>query len=429
MKINTSGLGLIILTLAGCNVTDPPDSTGGTNFDAVGGSSAAQNSRTGGSGGSAGSTLCPKGLVVVMTDHKSTNVALTRLDGSPLTESFVSSGAAKPGLALALSGDVEVPQIAPVSGRVVLIDRFGSNVITWLDPKTGNVLSQLPVGTGFESNPQDYLEFGADRALVSRFETNAAPGKTALDAGGDLLIIDTKTPALLDRIPMPEENPALLPRPGRMTRLRDQVVVSLGRLSSDYQSIGDGRFVGVSPEEKKIAWTVDIPGLVNCGGFSLSPSGKQGAIACTSQYNSTTQAYDPAKSDVVVYDTTVTPPLEVRRLGLGVKVSAGIQSTLTFASENQLLALTYGGNKTVGDTAIAVNATTGEVLDLGATSKPYNLGGIFCSPGCGDLCLVSDAERGKLRRWQVAADGTFTAIDDQVVDQLIGLPPRSISAL
>jgi hypothetical protein len=294
---------------------------------------------------------------------------------------------------------------------------------------TAEVLGQLPVGTGFESNPQDYLEYATDRAVVSRLGTNPTPGQQDYDGGGDLLVLDTKTPKILGRIAMPEEDATLLPRPSGMTLLGDTVVVTLGRLSADFNSSGDGRFVGVSPTDQKVIWTVDIKGVKNCGRLAKSPSGKLGAIACSSQADSTTYQYNPDESDVVIFDLTVTPPVEVRRLGLGKALDAGLMANLEFASESKLLALAYGGNSTPGDRAVAVDVETGDYEKLLEATGVYKYAGIHCAPGCGDICVLSDSETGKLRRFGVSSDGKFTALDDITVETTIGLQPHSIGAI
>ncbi len=404
-----SYLALVAFALLGCNVDKPADSTGGVAFKE--------------------SAACERGLVVVTSDYKSANIAIANLDGTTSSQSFISSGATAPGLSLALSGDVEVPRVAPASGRVVLLDRFGSNVLTWMELETATVLGQLPVGTGFESNPQDYIEFGENRAVISRFGSNPSPSQQQYDAGGDLLVLDTQTPSIIGCIPMPEEDANLLPRPSGMTTLGDTVVVTLGRLSADFDSAGFGRFVGVSPQMKKILWTVDIAGVKNCGRLAKSPSGKLGAIACSSQFDGTTYKYNPAESDIVLFDLTTTPPKELRRLGLAQALDAGLQPTLEFASESQLVALTYGGNSTAGDRALAADVDSGAYEGLLESAAPYSLGGLHCAPGCGDICVIADAEAGKLRRFSLSTAGKFTPLDDVTVDSIIGLPPRAIGSL
>jgi hypothetical protein len=398
--------------LVGCNVSSPPSSTGGTNL--------------GGSGS------CPSGMVVVASDYQSTNIAVSKADGTTASGSFVSSGATKPGLALALSGDVVVPFAAPAPGTLVLLDRYGANVLTWMKVSDASVIAQLPVGTGFESNPHDYLEVDATRAYVSRYGTNPTPGAMPFDQGSDLLIVDRTNPAapaISGRIAIPEDDPGLQPCPDGMNWLGHEVVLTLGRWAADFSRLGDGRFVGIDPTGDHLDWTVNVTGLQNCGRLAVSPSGKLAAIACSSAENQTTMMFDTSKSDIVVYDATKSPPVELRRLGLAQKLGAGIQTTLAFGDEDTLFASAYGGNAIAGDSVFAVSATTGEVTSLATASAPFTLGGLLCTPGCGNVCVITDADKNVLRRWQVGSDGKFTALADVDVDPTVGLPPRDVGAL
>jgi hypothetical protein len=287
---------------------------------------------------------------------------------------------------------------------------------------------QLPVGTGFESNPHDYVEVNATTAWITRYGTNATPGQQPFDQGGDLLIVDTTKYTITGRIAMPEENPALQPCPDGMTWIGGDVVVNLQRFSSDFSQIGDGRFVGVSPATSAIDWTVNVTGLQDCGRVAVSPSGKLAAIACSSMQNTTTMTYDPAESDIVVYDATTKPPTELKRLGVGVKLNAGIQWSIAFANEDAIVGTTYGGNATPGDTAFSVSATTAAITPLTSETMPYVYGAVHCAPGCGDVCLLADAQTDVLKRWQTT-DGGFTPLSDEVVDTVVGLPPRTIGGL
>lgn len=405
------------VSVSGCNVSPPPAGTGAVVVDA---------SAEGGA--SVGMSTCDAIVDIVCSDYSSTNIAVARLDGTTLSGSFVSSGSVAPGLTLALSGDIEVPFVSPPSGRMILIDESTASVLTWMDPSTAKVIAQLQVGTGFYSNPHDYVEVDSARAFVSRYGTNTHPGQQPFDIGGDLLIVDTTTFAITGRIAIPEENAALQPAPDTMNWLGGEVVVTLDRAAADFSQFGDGRFIGVSPTTLAIDWTVNLAGLKDCGRLAVSPSGKLAAIACSSQQDPTTHRYDPSMSDIVVYDGSQAPPVELRRLGLGVKLGAGLQPQIAFATEDAILALTYGGSPTGGDTVLSVSATTGDVIPLGSATVPYVFGGMRCSPGCGDVCLLSDAQRGTLRRWQIV-NGAFTALGDATVDPMVGLPPRTIGGL
>jgi hypothetical protein len=131
----------------------------------------------------------------------------------------------------------------------------------------------------------------------------------------------------------------------------------------------------------------------------------------------------------VIYDARTSPPEEIKRLGVARALGAAVQPTLAFASEDVLLGTAYAGSASAGDRAFSVSITTGEVTTLAQATQPYAFGGVHCSPGCGDVCLLSDAERSKLRRWKVAANGALEPLEDATVDTEIGLPPRGIGGL
>jgi hypothetical protein len=214
-----------------------------------------------------------------------------------------------------------------------------------------------------------------------------------------------------------------------MTWIGGDVAVNLQRFSPDFTQVGDGRFVGVSPSTNAIDWTVNITGLQNCGRVVVSPSGKLAAIACSSLEDTTTNQWVPAQSDIVVYDATQKPPVELRRLGAGVALNAGIQPSIAFAGEDTIVGLTYGGNATVGDTVFRMSAEGGAPTTLLTETAAYVLGAVHCSPGCGDVCLVTDAQVNKLKRWQALGDGGLDPMSDETVDTVVGLPPRTIGGL
>jgi hypothetical protein len=376
---------------------------------------------------------CPAAAIVVMTDYISTQVAISALDGETLSASFVStaSGSAS-GLAFALSGDVAVPSTRPPSGRVVLVDRFGTNVVTWLDPETARVVAQLPVGTGFESNPQDYLELDERRALVSRWDENPAPGNERFDAGGDLLVIDTERSEITNSIALPRVDD-VPPRPGALVRVGDHAVVTLERLARDFRSAGDAMLVGVDPGSESVAWSLVLAGLENCGGLTLAPNGRRAALTCTGFIDRDGRAESVDQSALVVFDVTETPPRELARFPASALAGEPIQQEVEFFSEEGLLLktqTTFGGGR--NNRLLSLDLESGEVQTL-AEARPASdeggkgvvYGGVLCTPGCGNMCLVADADRGVLRRWVIAAQG-LEKLTSVSVEREVGLPPRGI---
>jgi hypothetical protein len=391
---------------------------------------------TAGEGGAAGPlTECGRGLVVVTSDFNSTNLALTDLAGEPKVGSFLSSGSSKPGLTLAISGDVEVPGDVPPSGQVVVIDRYGSNVLTFADPQSGAVRGQLRVATGFESNPQDYVEVDERLAFVSRYETNSTPGLEPNDEGGDVLVIDTVAPAIESRIAMPAEG-AFLPRASGMTRLGDTVWVTLQRLTADFGSTGDGELVAIDVPSRAVRTTLKLPGLKNCGRVTRSPRSVRAVVACSGSYDAAGGRYITEESDLVELDLTGPSPKELRRLGLAAKEGAPLGGQVAFASDDVLLVKSLGaldGARKDRLVQVDLSRDAAPELLLEAANGGSAFGDVRCT--CSATCMLADASRGVLDRWRVtpAVDGTegtgavrFERLPEVKVDTTVGLPPRLI---
>jgi hypothetical protein len=312
---------------------------------------------------------------------------------------------------------------------VVLIDRFGTNVVTWLDPASAKVRAQLAVGTGFEANAQDYLEISAASAVISRFGRNPAPGVQPFDLGGDLLLIDTQTPAIVGSLPLPEEDPTLTPSPGALTPIGEQIIVGLNRISADFARMGNARFVAVSKQTHQVSWMLELEGLQGCGKLVLSPSGKLAATACSGQYDATTFEYPPAASDVALFEVSDDKLRELRRLHLGQALGLALQPQLAFASDQRLLVTTFGTSSIPGDGLFAVDLETTTPTRLASAAKSYTFGGLMCLPDCSKLCLLADAATNVLRRYRIDESSSLSELDSISVESIIGLPPRAIGAI
>ena len=377
---------------------------------------------------------CPAAAIVVMSDFVSTQVAISALDGETLSASFVSTASASAsGLAFPLSGNVSVPSTRPLSGRVVLVDRFGTNVVTWLDPETARVLAQLPVGTGFQSNPQDYLELDERRALVSRLDENPVPGLEPFDAGGDVLVLDTLRPEITNSIELPRDG-GFPPRPGAITRVGDIAVVTLERVARDFRSAGDAMLVGVDPTSESVAWSLTLAGLKNCGGLTLAPSGRRAALGCTGFIDRDGRAENVAESALVVFDVTQSPPAELERFSASDLAGEPIQSEVEFFSENGLLVKTQttlggsGNNRLLSFELDSERVVTlAEAGSDAGDGKGIVYGGLLCTPGCGNVCLLADADRDVLTRFAIAS-GTLEALPSLRVEDEVGLPPRGLGS-
>jgi hypothetical protein len=337
-------------------------------------------------------------------------VALTALDGTVLSASFISSASAPTdGLAFALSGDVVLPSTAPTSGRVVVIDRYGTNVITWLDPATAHVQGQLPVGTGFESNPQDYIELDATRALVSRWGINGDPNQQPFDIGNDLLVIDTSAPSILASITLPWKD-QLPPRPAGLTQVGASVAVVLQRLADDFSTQGDAEIVRIDPTTLTIVQDLQLSGVSNCGRLMPRPNNTGFALSCTGSLDLYGASKDLSKSALVLFEVDGAGNLaEQTRISASAITGEPLQSGFDFASESVALLITQtplGGS--TNNRLLAVDLATSTVTPLAeaqpgadGTGRGLAFGSVLCSPGCSPVCLLADAAQGLVRRFDL----------------------------
>ena len=409
--------GWLFVLLSACNVEAVQGDTGGVPR---------------GDGGA-----CPDGVAVVLSDYRSTQVALSTTEGTTQSESFVSTASVRSdGLSFALSGDVVLPNERPPSGRVVLIDRYGTNVVSFFEPTDGRVLGQLAVGTGFPSNPQDYIEVGDGRAYVSRFGNNELRGREPFDQGSDLLIIDTLVPEILGRIALPssDEFPA---RPGGLTRLDSRLILVtlaiLGRLGRAITG-EDSVLAAIDTERDAIAWQVELEGLKNCGTARLSPNAERLVIACSGLITEDGASLGVEGSGVAVLDASETPAVEIRRYAALEVAGGAVQSEFAFFSADSLLLKTQTA---LGDAdrnqLLTLDLESGEVQRVfsvsaaDSASSGLTLGGLLCAPGCSDFCLLADAAAGALQRFRIGQDNAIEHTDTLRVERRVGLPPIGLS--
>src|SRR6185295_3674277 len=101
----------LALLLLGCNVT-AASTTGGVDLPALGD--------------------CPRGVAVVSNDFLSSEIALLDPAGNVKSAAFLSSAsAAATNLAAPLSGDIRVASARSRPGELVVVDRFGTDVLTF----------------------------------------------------------------------------------------------------------------------------------------------------------------------------------------------------------------------------------------------------------------------------------------------------------
>lgn len=355
-------------------------------------------------------------LVVVETDYQSTNVAIVSPEGEPLSRSVVASKKTTSGALL--SGDVVLPHDPQPGSEIVLIDRYPSGVLSWVETRTARVVRQLDVKTGFLSNPHDYLEVSPQKAYVTRYETNPTPGRAPFDRGGDLLIVDPSLPRITGAVDLHDEGDGVLPRPDQMTRVGDTVLVSLHRLDRDFRNAKEGRIVGIDPQSDRIRFRLDLPGFSNCGGFAKT--GTELAIACSGTFESEAQL---AESGVVVLDPAASPMAVSRVFRIAETLGGPIAPSLTYAEQHRVYGVRYGDPQTGRpDALFSLDTGTGDVRVEYVARSAFSLSDVTCA--CEGRCLAPDADEPGFLSWRPGSPPRFIPSESP-----FGLPPRGLRRL
>lgn len=405
-------LGLWPCWLLACNVT-PATPTGGAELPARG--------------------ECPRGLAVVSSDFQSTEVALLSPEGEVRSAAFISSAvSAASGLAAPLSGDVVAAASLTRPHEIVLVDRLGTNVLSFVDARTASVRAQLPVGTGFDANPQDYLELDERRAFVPRLSENREPGREPFDSGSDLLELDPSVPAIVGSLPLPRQ-PGFWPAPAALARFSDLVLVTLLHARPDYSGMADGELVGISVADHGVRYRVTLAGLKNCGRVEVSTEARFLAVACASYVDPRGAAPDPSGSGIVLLDAAHEPPRELKRFAATELVGGPVQSGIELVNDELLLFKSQTALGSEQDNELLLlDLTTGRVESLAGAARDaaglgfgVALGGMSCRASCGDPCLVADASRGHLLRFRLSGGGLLPEAPVEIAGA--GLPPRGVT--
>ncbi|HEX2876009.1 MAG TPA: hypothetical protein VHP33_32385 [Polyangiaceae bacterium] len=376
---------------------------------------------------------CPRGLAVISTDFQSSEIALLAPNGDVESSAFISSAStAAGGLAAPFSGDLSVATARSRPGELVVIDRFGTNVLSFVDTQSGVVRAQLPIGTGFEANPQDYLELSEREAFVPRLGNNRSPGREPFDAGSDLLIIDPSQPAITGALEMPRRK-GFLPNPVAVTQVGGDVLVTLQHARVDYSGMDESELVAVTIEDPKPRYRLPLSGLENCGRAELSPSRAVLAVACSAFVDRKGAVAELETSGLLLLDATTDPPQELRRFLATELVGEPLQSSIEFVTESVLLFKTQTALGSARDNQLfSLDLETGKSTLLASAARAQNglgfgiaFGGMSCRAGCGDPCLVADLSRGKLLRFGVDS-GELVPQADVEIDGA-GLPPVAVT--
>jgi hypothetical protein len=411
------------LLVAGCNVPTPKQSHGTHLHDAAPGVDAS------------GTRACARAVVVAESDYMSTNVGLVGLDGEVLTGSVASSATAAVALTAPLSGDVVLPTMPVAGTEVVLIDSGqSSSRIVWVDPETAGK-RELSVAAGFWSDPHDYASISATKAYVSRYDTNATPGKMSFDTGGDVLIVDPSGPSITGSIDMTaalgDDRAQALPDTDKIVVVRDRAYVLLGARGFSGTDV-PSRLVGIDTTADEVVSTTIFDGLLDCAGLALSPDARRLAVLCSGKKIDSKAPSDLGGSGIALVDLTDQPRVVKRfaatELGVGPVGFFG-----AFSSNSSLFVESFGFDdpatgESLDDTIVRLDVDSGATsVVLRSAGEPFTLGGITCDASCG-ACFIADAKRmgGVVHRFSLDSLGTPSQDEPVKVETTPGLPPRYV---
>jgi hypothetical protein len=379
---------------------------------------------------------CGRGLVVVESDYQSSNVSLLDFNGAVLSASLASSSTEGSGFGVALSGDVVPASSAQLGPNLALIDRYPAGVLRFIQLSTARVAAELAVDTGFRANPQDYLALDAHKGYVTRYESNASPGRQAWDGGGDVLIVDPTSPAITGRIDLAEamadEAPEFSPHPGRLIRAAGRVFALLASYANDYSIGTSSRLVELDPSMDRVVSTLVFDGLRGCDAVALSPDESELAVACTGD-DLAAAVPKIDHSGLALVDLSATPVLS-KSFPAHTWGADPVGFSLDYVSSGRLLFGTLGhfdesGAVGAPDTLWLLD-TRSEQSDVVTHSErtPFTLGTVRCAESCG-ACFAADAERlgGSVLRFAIDENDTLSAPTAIVAEARVGLPPRYLS--
>jgi hypothetical protein len=376
------------------------------------------------------------GLAVLSSDfNMSTTISLIDPETRALVrDDCLSSGSVTPTLSLALTGDVTLPTRPQPRNELAVIDR-GNAAIIWLDPVTCAVKRQLSVSTGFKSNPHDLVAVNAEKAYVTRYATNPAPGASANDAGDDLLIIDPSGAKIVGRIDLgpyaaPVEGKEILAQPDRAILAEGKLYVSLASQDPGFSAAGEGRLAVIDVATDQVTGTVSLPGMKGCSAMDYLASAKTLVVACGGSFSDADQT---AASGIVLVDLAASPAAvktTLRAADLGGQpvnfsfVVAPSQGVIWAGMLGQADFTT--GMTIVRDALVQVDPSTGAVTKL-FESDAFQLGRVA---GSSNLLLVPEGSSTAPRVHAFgagAAAANPTKLHDFDANPAGGLPPREIA--
>ncbi len=358
----------------------------------------------------------PRFLGVVGGDYKSSVISLIDLaslaDGDvqsqPARHSAVlHSGSQVGATSLALSGDVVWARTQLADHHLLAVDRNNAAILE-LDPRTGTVVRQVSVSTGFYSNPQDAIATSPTQWVVSRMNRNADTGpKTAAFArGDDVVALDPATGAFTARADLeaalPDGATGTLAAPQRLAAT-DRIFVPLAMFAPNFKGQATARLAVLRVSDLQVSHIADLAPARNCVNIEiLSPT--QLLLACQGSFQMA--AEQASQSALLVVDVSGDTPHILK--SIGIPSESGPWSRDIAALDAQwAVAVTLGNLQPKrSDRLWLVNLITGERRAMQDSGAPFGYSGLWADPLRRSVWL-GEAQRkdGDLLRFLVTVAG------------------------
>ena len=379
-------------------------------------------------------------ITVVHSDYGSTSVSLLDDDGTLCADNIVHSGSQPMGLVTALSGDVVLPSTPHPSGWITLIDRHPHAVLSFIDPVTGRMQGQLPVGISFPANPHDVAFISEALALITRHKTqiDSAEEPTGNSDGGDLLLFDPIGLEITGRIDLNQEadrggTVAWDPMPDRVVLVGGLVWVSLNHLSRDFMKGGPGRVVAIDPHTEQIVHRLELPDRSNCGPMvrtvtsDLTPSDDGFWLICTGVF-AQGHALQMEKSALVYVDVTQEEPQVEYTLPASALGAGPLGFGLAPLGPDTVAVVSLGSlNPHRSDTLWSVNRITGEIQGPAMEGVAFSLNQLLTIPDTRILLVTSaDPQIPRVRRIPILNGQLTEALSPVFTNPSVGLEPRHL---
>lgn len=365
------------------------------------------------------------------SDYASSAVGVLDARGEILREAWIDSGTVEPRIVPAVSGDIVLASRPLAPCVVAIVDRSGTDVLTFLDACASEdvVLGQLDVGPTFYANPQDVVGIDDTRALVSRSEPNLLPDAPEMERGNDLLVVDWHAGQVLGRVSLDALDSMggerAYARPGRLALLERGearvVVAGLARLTRDFMVPGPGA-VAIVDVATLEARALAMEGLTNCHEVDAVPGAPAHAIVtCNGAPFSTVEGRRDG-AGVVAIELDERGDVHVRaRWRAADHPGAPVFNTWSVPlSAEQVVTIAMGGGSEP-DRAGLITLGAGATV-LFEAERPFVLGDGAYDP-VNELLLIPDAHDGVIRRFAMGEQSELAPV---LASRCRGLPPREI---